>query len=161
MQLGYNGKKYGSRWLTLRSHVNLKEILTRRPVLANIRVTLPAGVATPKPLSKDLGQYRAVNMMALCKDFNAQTQMFKLDVPVVVTLNNTYEFMVKSPSVNWYLRKATSLDSGSSRLKHVVASELSLRHVYEIAKVNQSDPYFQYMPALESICKPLLSRIIE
>ncbi|XP_034202342.1 54S ribosomal protein L19, mitochondrial-like [Prunus dulcis] len=91
-------------------------------------------------------------MMALCKDFNAQTQMFKLDVPVVVTLNNTYEFMVKSPSVNWYLRKATSLDSGSSRLKHVVASELSLRHVYEIAKVNQSDPYFQYMPALESIC---------
>ncbi|ONI23150.1 hypothetical protein PRUPE_2G172400 [Prunus persica] len=54
------------------------EILTRRPVLANIRVTLPAGVATPKPLSKDLGQYRAVNMMAFCKDFNAQTQMFKL-----------------------------------------------------------------------------------
>ncbi|BFG22010.1 hypothetical protein CerSpe_082840 [Prunus speciosa] len=95
-------------------------------------------------------------MMAFGKDFNAQTQKFKLDVPVVVTLNNTYEFMVKSPSVNWYLKKATGIDSGSSQLKRVVASELSVRHVYEISKMKQSDPYFQYMPALESICKSII-----
>ncbi|KAL6290313.1 hypothetical protein ACE6H2_007823 [Prunus campanulata] len=60
--------------------------------------------------------------------------------------------MVKSPSVSWYLKKTTCVDSGSSRLKHVVASELSVRHLYEIAKVKQSDLYFRYMPALESIC---------
>ncbi|CAB4279690.1 unnamed protein product [Prunus armeniaca] len=35
---------------------------------------------------------------------------------------------------------ATGVDSGSSRLKHVVASELSVRHLYEIAKVKQADP---------------------
>ncbi|KAI5345641.1 hypothetical protein L3X38_013518 [Prunus dulcis] len=135
MQLGYNGKKYGSRWLTL------SERSDPASVVVDVRAAKPCppeGDSYPKTRA---GEYP--------------------DVPVVVTLNNTYEFMVKSPSVNWYLRKATSLDSGSSRLKHVVASELSLRHVYEIAKVNQSDPYFQYMPALESICKPLLSRIIE
>ncbi|PQM42526.1 54S ribosomal protein L19 mitochondrial [Prunus yedoensis var. nudiflora] len=64
---------------------------------------------------------------------------------MAVTLNNTYEFMVKSPSVSWYLKKATGVDSGSSRPNHVIASELSVR-VYEIAKVKQSDPFFQYMP---------------
>ncbi|KAL6274235.1 hypothetical protein ACE6H2_024927 [Prunus campanulata] len=136
----------------------LKEILTRRPVLTTIRVTAPAGAATPQPLSKGLGQYR-MNMMAFCKDFNAQTQKFKPDIPMSVTLtvfkDNTYEFTVKSPSVSWYLKKATGVDSGSSRPKHVVASELSVRHLYEIAKVKQSDPYCQYMP-LESICKSII-----
>ncbi|PQQ15310.1 54S ribosomal protein L19 mitochondrial [Prunus yedoensis var. nudiflora] len=61
----------------------------------------------------------------------------------------------KSPSVSWYLKKATGLDSGSSRPKHMVASELSVRHLYEIAKVKQSDSYCQYMP-LESICKSII-----
>ncbi|KAH0973910.1 hypothetical protein GBA52_015809 [Prunus armeniaca] len=36
--------------------------------------------------------------------------------------------------------KATGVDSGSSRLKHMVASELSVMHLYEIAKVKQADP---------------------
>ncbi|KAI5328688.1 hypothetical protein L3X38_028085 [Prunus dulcis] len=54
------------------------------------------------------------------------------------------------PRIRLVPEKAT----GSSRLKHVVASELSVRHLYEIAKVKQSDPYCQYLP-LESICKSI------
>ncbi|ONI06818.1 hypothetical protein PRUPE_5G083000 [Prunus persica] len=61
-----------------------------------------------------------------------------------ILCDNTYNFTVKSPSVSWYLKKGTGVDSGSSRLKHVVASELSVRHLYEIAKVKQSEPYCQY-----------------
>ncbi|BFG41827.1 hypothetical protein CerSpe_281020 [Prunus speciosa] len=137
----------------------VKEILTRRPVMATIRVKVPAGAAKPsQQLSPALGQYR-LNMMAFCKDFNARTQKFKPDTPMAVTItafkDNTFEFTVKSPSVSWYLKKATGVESGSSRPGHVVASKLSVRHVYEIAKVKQSDPYCQYMP-LESICKSVI-----
>ncbi|KAL5752274.1 hypothetical protein ACOSP7_022458 [Xanthoceras sorbifolium] len=137
----------------------LKEILTRRPLAATIRLTVPAGGARPAPpVGPALGQYR-LNLMAFCKDFNARTQKYKPDTPMAVTItafkDNTFEFTVKSPSVTWYLKKAAGVDSGSSRPGHVTASTVTLKHVYEIAKVKQSDPYCQYM-SLESICKSII-----
>ncbi|CAN6680619.1 hypothetical protein ACFX13_018481 [Malus domestica] len=137
----------------------LKEILTRRPVAATIRLTVPAGAARPvAPVGPALGQYR-LNLMAFCKDFNARTQKYKPETPMAVIItafkDNTFEFTVRSPSVTWYLKKAAGIESGSSRPGHAVASTLSVRHVYEIAKVKQSDPYCQYMP-LESICKSVI-----
>ncbi|KAJ0973537.1 hypothetical protein J5N97_021496 [Dioscorea zingiberensis] len=116
----------------------LKEIAVRRPVAATIRLTVPAGAARPAPpVGPALGQYR-LNLMAFCKDFNARTQKYKPDTPMAVTItafkDNTFEFIVKSPSVTWYLKKAAGIESGSSRPGHVVASSITLRHVYEIAK---------------------------
>lgn len=137
----------------------LKEILTRRPVAATIRLTVPAGGARPAPpVGPALGQYR-LNLMAFCKDFNARTQKYKAETPMAVTItafkDNTFEFTVKSPSVTWYLKKAAGIESGSSRPGHVEASTISLKHVYEIAKVKQSDPFCAYM-SLESISKSII-----
>ncbi|OIW05240.1 hypothetical protein TanjilG_21225 [Lupinus angustifolius] len=135
----------------------LKEL--RRPVAATIRLTVPAGGARPAPpVGPALGQYR-LNLMAFCKDFNARTQKYKSDTPMAVTItafkDNTFEFTVKTPSVTWYLKKAAGVESGSGRPGHVTTSTLSLRHVYDIAKVKQSDPYLQNMN-LESICKNII-----
>ncbi|PON70691.1 Ribosomal protein [Trema orientale] len=142
-----------------KSMATLKEILTRRPVSATIRLTVPAGGARPAPpVGPALGQYR-LNLMAFCKDFNARTQKYKPDTPMAVTItafkDNTFEFTVKSPSVTWYLKKAAGIELGSGRPGHVIATTLSLKHIYEIAKVKQSDPYCQYM-SLESICKSII-----
>ncbi|KAG2673513.1 hypothetical protein I3843_13G082700 [Carya illinoinensis] len=120
----------------------LKEILTRRPVAATIRLTVPAGGARPAPpVGPALGQYR-LNLMAFCKDFNARTQKYKPDTPMAVTItafkDNTFEFIVKSPSVTWYIKKAAGVESGSSRPGHEVASTITLQHVYEIAKISDS-----------------------
>ncbi|KAF8412414.1 hypothetical protein HHK36_000378 [Tetracentron sinense] len=138
---------------------SVKEILTRRPVAATIRLTVPAGAARPAPpVGPALGQYR-LNLMAFCKDFNARTQKYKPDTPMAVNItafkDNTFEFTVKSPSVTWYLKKAAGIESGSSRPGHVVASVVTLKHIYEIAKVKQSDPYCQYM-SLEAISKSII-----
>ncbi|XP_068657441.1 uncharacterized protein [Aristolochia californica] len=137
----------------------LKEILTRRPVAATIRLTVSAGGARPAPpVGPALGQYR-LNLMAFCKDFNARTQKYKPDTPMAVTItafkDNTFEFTVKSPSVTWYLKKAAGIESGSSRPGHVTASSVTLKHIYEIAKIKQSDPYCQYM-SLDSISKSII-----
>ncbi|XP_058096279.1 uncharacterized protein LOC131241533 [Magnolia sinica] len=136
----------------------LKEILTRRPVAATIRLTISARAARPAPLvGPALGQYR-LNLMAFCKDFNAWTQKYKPKTPMSITItitafkDNTFDFTVKSPSITWYLKKAAGIELGSSWPGHTVASTITLKHVYEIAKVKQSVPYCQYMP-LESICK--------
>jgi len=130
-----------------------------KAVAATIRLTVPAGGARPAPpVGPALGQYR-LNLMAFCKDFNARTQKYKPETPMAVTItaykDNTFEFTVKSPSVSWYLKKAAGVESGSGRPGHVTASTLSVRHVYEIAKVKQSDPYLQNMP-LESISKSII-----
>ncbi|XP_039003772.1 54S ribosomal protein L19, mitochondrial-like [Hibiscus syriacus] len=134
-------------------------IAERDPNAATIRLTVPAGGARPAPLvGPALGQYR-LNLMAFCKDFNARTQKYKPDTPMAVTItafkDNTFEFTVKSPSVTWYPKKTAGIESGSSRPGHVIATTLSVRHIYEIAKIKQSDPYCQYM-SLESISKSII-----
>ncbi|CAM9003660.1 unnamed protein product [Rhodiola kirilowii] len=78
-----------------------------------------------------------------------------MSVTITAFKDNTFEFTVKSPKVSWYLKKAAGIESGSGRSGHVVASTVTLKHVYEIAKVKQSDPFCQYMP-LESICKSII-----
>ncbi|KAF6169643.1 hypothetical protein GIB67_004035 [Kingdonia uniflora] len=137
----------------------VSEILAHRPLLATIRLTVPAGAARPAPpVGPALGQYR-LNLMAFCKDFNARTQKYKPDTPMAVLItafkDNTFEFTVRSPSVTWYLKKAAGIESGSGRAGHEVASTLTLKHIYEIAKVKQSDPFCQYM-SLESISKSII-----
>nr|GEW31126.1 54S ribosomal protein L19, mitochondrial [Tanacetum cinerariifolium] len=138
---------------------SLKEILTRRPVAATVRLTIPAGQAKPgPPVGPAVGQYK-VNLMAFCKDFNARTQKYKPDAPIAATVtvfkDNTFELSVRSPSVTWFLKKAAGIESGSGRAGHVVASTLNLKHIYEIAKVKQADPYCQYM-SLEAISKSII-----
>ncbi|XP_057434026.1 uncharacterized protein LOC130726741 [Lotus japonicus] len=131
-----------------------------KAVAATIRLTVPAGGARPAPpVGPALGQYR-LNLMAFCKDFNARTQKFKPDTPMAVSItaykDNTFEFTVKSPSVAWYLKKAAGVESGSGRPGHVTASTVSLRHVYEIAKLKQTnDAHLHNMP-LESLSKSII-----
>ncbi|CDP16394.1 unnamed protein product [Coffea canephora] len=119
----------------------LKEILTRQPMAATIRLTVPAEGARPAPLMRPaLGQYR-LNLMAFYKDFNARIQKYKPNTPMAVVIttfkDNTFEFTVRSPLVTWYLKKAAGLEKGSRRPGHITASSLTLKHVYEIAKVKQ------------------------
>uniref|UniRef100_A0A7N1A2V6 Large ribosomal subunit protein uL11 C-terminal domain-containing protein n=1 Tax=Kalanchoe fedtschenkoi TaxID=63787 RepID=A0A7N1A2V6_KALFE len=90
----------------------LKEILTRRPVSATIRLTVPAGPSRPGA---------RLNLMAFCKDFNARTQKHKPDTPMSVTITA--------------LKKAAGIEGGSGRPSHVVASSVTLKHVFDIAKV--------------------------
>ncbi|XP_071703388.1 uncharacterized protein [Rutidosis leptorrhynchoides] len=138
---------------------SLKEVLTRKPVLATVRLTIPAGGAKPgPPVGPAVGQYK-VNLMAFCKDFNARTQKYKPDAPISATVtvfkDNTFELNLRSPSVTWYLKKAAGIELGSGRAGHVVASTLTPKHIYDIAKVKQSDPYCQYM-SLEAISKSII-----
>ncbi|KAF2534821.1 hypothetical protein F2Q70_00033514 [Brassica cretica] len=136
-----------------------KDIVTRRAVAGTIKLTVLAGKASPgPPVSPALGPYR-LNMMAFCKDFNARTQKYKPDTPMAVKItaymDHSFEFTFKSPSVSWYIKKAAGVDKGSTRPGHLTVTTLSVRHVYEIAKVKQTDPFCQYMP-LESICKSII-----
>ncbi|GJN09132.1 hypothetical protein PR202_ga27111 [Eleusine coracana subsp. coracana] len=98
--------------------------------------------------------------MAFCKDINARTQKYKADTPMQVTLtaykDSTFEFIVKSPSVSWFLKKAAGIETASGRPGHNnMVSSLTLRHVYEITKLKQADPFCKHM-SLETLSKSII-----
>ncbi|KAK9678665.1 hypothetical protein RND81_11G226000 [Saponaria officinalis] len=133
--------------------------LLRKPIATTIKLIVPAGAAKPAPpVGPALGQAR-LNLMAFCKDFNARTQKFKADTPMSVKItaykDSTFEFTVKSPAVSWYLKKAAGVDSASGRAGHVVVSSVTVKHVYEIAKVKKNDPGCSHL-SIESICKSIV-----
>nr|ACR38050.1 unknown [Zea mays] len=142
-----------------RPMATLKDAAARKSILATIRLVVPAGAARPAPpVGPALGFYR-LNLMAFCKDFNARTQKYKAETPMQVTLtaykDSTFEFVVKSPSVSWFLKKAAGIETASTRPSHVNVSSLTLRHVYEIAKLKQADPFCKHI-SLEALCKSII-----
>ncbi|KAL2634592.1 hypothetical protein R1flu_006071 [Riccia fluitans] len=123
--------------------------MSGKVVSALIRLVVNAGQAKPAPpVGPALGQHR-LNLMAFCKDFNARTQHMKPDVPVSVTVtaytDSTFDFTVKSPSVSYFLKKAAGLQSGGGKAGHEVAGVVTVKHIFEIAKIKQQDPECQFM----------------
>lgn len=74
---------------------------------------------------------------------NARTAHFKPDVPLptLITINpdRTFSFTFKTPPVSYLLKKAAKIEKGSGAAGSEVAGEVSLKHVYEIAKVKCMD----------------------
>lgn len=130
-----------------------------KKITGYVKLQLPAGKANPSPpVGPALGQH-GVNIMAFCKDFNARTQHIKSDVPMSVMVtaykDNSFDFVVKSPSASYFLKKAAGLQSGGGNAGHKVAGTVTPKHIYEIAKIKQSDPDCQYM-SLEAISKSIM-----
>ena len=88
-----------------------------KKIAGQIKLQVPAGSANPSPpIGPALGQ-RGVNIMEFCKAFNAQTQEMEKGspVPVVITYyqDKSFTFVMKTPPVSFFLKKAANLKSGS------------------------------------------------
>ena len=55
---------------------------------------------------------------------------------------------MRTPPTSYFIKKAMGLDSGSQRPGHQSAGSISMRHIYEIAKVKQRDQEITPLPAL-------------
>ncbi|CDK28827.1 unnamed protein product [Kuraishia capsulata CBS 1993] len=125
---------------------------------ALVKLIVPAGkaAATP-PVGPALGS-KGVKAIDFCKEFNARTQIYKpgTPIPALVKVNpdRTFTFDIKSPSTVWLLMQAAGISKGSAENKKPVAT-LSLKHVYEIAKIKKGDFRHQHMD-LEVIARNVL-----
>lgn len=93
-----------------------------------------AGAAWPVQLSQVRG---------VADRSNARTAHFKPDVPIptLITINpdRTFSFTFKTPPVSYLLKKAAKIEKGSGAAGSDIVGEVSLKHVYEIAKVKCMD----------------------
>jgi large subunit ribosomal protein L11 len=113
-----------------------------KKVKAIIKLQIEAGKATPAPpVGPALGQH-GVNIMAFCKDYNAQTSSQAGSiVPVEITVyeDRSFTFITKTPPASDLLKKALSVEKGSGTAGQEKVGILSREKVYEIARIKMRD----------------------
>ena len=110
--------------------------------MANVKLQIPAGQATPSPpVGPSLGQH-GVNIMEFCKAFNAQTQgQMGMITPVVITVytDRSFSFIMKSPPAAILLRQKAGIAKGSSTPNTERVGQVRRTHLREIAEIKQAD----------------------
>jgi len=113
-----------------------------KKVVAVVKLQLPAGKATPAPpVGPALGQH-GVNIMAFCKEYNAQTAHMIGDiVPVEVTIysDRSFTFVLKTPPVSTLLKKAAGIEKGSSEPNRRKVGKVTRQQIREIAQLKLKD----------------------
>ena len=107
-----------------------------------IKLQVEAGKANPAPpVGPALGQY-GVNIMDLCKQFNAKTQdQPGMVIPVVITVysDRSFTFITKTPPAAVLLKKAAGLEAASGEPNKTKVATLTRAQVEDIAKLKMPD----------------------
>lgn len=78
-------------------------------------------------------------------------------VPTLITVqpDRTFTFITKTPPASYFLKKAAGIEKGTARPGHDILATISLKHVYEIAKIKSTDEHMKILP-LESIARMIV-----
>lgn len=114
-----------------------------KKIVGFIKLQVPAGKANPSPpIGPALGQ-RGLNIMEFCKAFNAASQEMEKGspIPVVITYyqDKSFTFVMKTPPVTYFLKKAANLKSGSKTPGKASAGTISRDKVRTIAEAKMKD----------------------
>ena len=81
--------------------------------------------------------------MEFCKSFNAQTQEMEKGspIPVVITYyqDKSFNFVMKTPPVSYFLKKAANLKSGSKTPGKATAGKVTRDQLRDIAEKKMKD----------------------
>jgi large subunit ribosomal protein L11 len=113
-----------------------------KKIVANVKLQVAAGKATPAPpVGSALGPH-GLNIMDFCKAFNAKTAKQEgLIIPVVVTVyaDRTYSFVTKTPPAAVLLKKAANIAKGSGEPNKTKVGKVTMKDVREIAQLKMPD----------------------
>lgn len=113
-----------------------------KKVIANIKLQIKAGKATPSPpIGPALGQH-GVNIMEFCKQYNAKTQdQAGTIIPVEITVyeDRSFTFVLKTPPASVLIKKAAGIEKGSAVPNKDKVGKITKTQVTEIAKAKMTD----------------------
>ncbi|KAK5079638.1 mitochondrial 54S ribosomal protein YmL19 [Exophiala xenobiotica] len=132
-----------------------------------VKLIVGAGLASPSPpVGPALGS-KGVKSMDFCKEFNARTSHINPGVPVparvTVRPDRSFSFEIRTPTTAWLLLQAAGIKEVKGKLKGAqkpgtdTIGTVSLKHVYEIAKIKQTEPRLTGL-SLEGLCKSVISQ---
>jgi large subunit ribosomal protein L11 len=113
-----------------------------KKVLANVKLQIRAGQATPAPpVGTALGQH-GVNIMEFCKQYNEATQQWAGQViPAELTIyeDRTFSFITKQPPAAELIKEAAGIEKGSGEPNRTKVATLSKTQVRQIAERKMVD----------------------
>ncbi|KAI9762008.1 MAG: hypothetical protein M4579_000644 [Chaenotheca gracillima] len=132
-----------------------------------VKLIVGAGQASPSPpVGPALGS-KGVKSMDFCKEFNARTAHITPGTPVparvTVRPDRSFHFEVRTPTTSYLLLKAAKVIPRKNKLRGAEnpgresIGELSLKHIYEIAKIKQSESRLSGL-SLEGLCKTVIAQ---
>jgi large subunit ribosomal protein L11 len=128
----------------------------RKKVLAQVKLQIRGGQATPAPpVGTALGQH-GVNIMEFCRQYNEATQQQAGQViPVEMTIyeDRSFTFVTKQPPAAELLKQAAGIDKGSGEPHREKVGRVTSEQVRRIAE--------QKMPDLNANDVEQAMRIIE
>jgi large subunit ribosomal protein L11 len=114
----------------------------KKPVMALVKLHIPAGQANPAPpVGPALGQH-GVNIMDFCRQFNERTKGEEgMIIPVVITIyqDRTMSFITKTPPVPILLKKAVGIAKASGEPNKTKIGKVTREQILEIAKTKMPD----------------------
>jgi large subunit ribosomal protein L11 len=116
--------------------------MAKKEVMAQVKLQIPAGKASPAPpIGPALGPH-GINIMDFCKAFNAQTQaMGDTIIPAVLTIykDRSFTFILKTPPASELIKKAAGIIKGSGTPNKEKVGKITISQVREIAKTKMPD----------------------
>jgi len=113
-----------------------------KKVMAQVKLQIPAGQATPAPpVGPALGQH-GVNIMEFCKAYNERTSGQQGDVvPVEITVfeDRSFTFVTKTPPAAVLIRQAVGIEKGSGEPNRTKVGTISKDQVRQIAEKKLAD----------------------
>ncbi|KAK2036672.1 ribosomal protein L11 [Colletotrichum somersetense] len=130
-----------------------------------VKLIVGAGQASPSPpVGPALGS-KGVKSMDFCKEFNARTAHITPGTPmpcrVTVRGDRSFHFDIRTPHTSWLLLNAAEAPivkgkrKGASNPGKETVGTISLKHVYEIAKIKQSEMRLSGL-SLEALCRSVI-----
>ena len=116
--------------------------MSDKPVMAIVKLQIPAGKANPAPpVGTALGPH-GVNMQDFCTQFNAKTQQLGgTIIPVVITIyeDRTFSFITKQPPAAILIKEALNLKSGSGEPHKNKVGNLTQAQLRDVAEKKMED----------------------
>ncbi len=113
-----------------------------KKVVAQVKLQIPAGKATPAPpVGTALGPH-GINIMEFCKAYNERTaSQVGMIVPVEITIysDRSFTFVTKTPPASVLLKKAAGLEVGSPEPSKKKVGRVTRAQVEEIARLKMPD----------------------
>ena len=113
-----------------------------KKIIANIKLQIQAGKATPSPpIGPALGQH-GVNIMEFCKAYNALTQNQEgMVIPVLITVyaDKSFTFVTKTPPASVLLKQAAKIAKGAADPKRETVGNVTAKQIREIAEMKYKD----------------------
>ena len=113
-----------------------------KPVMAMIKLQIPAGQANPAPpVGPALGAH-GVNIMEFCNAFNAATkEKAGFIIPVVITVfkDRSFTFITKTPPAANLLKRAAGIAVGSGVPNREKVGSVTREQVREIVRQKMED----------------------